>query len=248
MNLGEMQSELVLLADNMPSSDPFYLLIYPTTGNERTNVLFRAANRLIRMAVGPNRQNADAFPELKNTWTAGPTVSGNNAIARPSDCIAVQRVTSAHSATLPNWSTTREYSVNFIDRYHFGLLTKDTAVDSRADYPTIYTLLGKLVMIHPTPDPLHIDYLRFYGIAEETPLSDPSDSFALDEYWHPLIIKLAASDLAGKMGWKDESATWYTEVRDEIQNTMNVGAEEVSGGSADLADVMPSTTVSGLYW
>lgn len=241
MNLGEMQSELVLMMDNMPSSDPYYVFIYPAIGDERTNVLYRAANRLIRMAVGPNRQNADAFPELKNTWTAGPTVSGDNRIARPSDCIAVQSVTSAHSATEPNWSLTRELPVNFVDRRLFGILTKDPSANARLDYATIYTLLGKYVMIHPTPDPTHIDYLHFYGIAKETPLSDPADVFVCDEDWHPLIVKLAASDLATKIGWQDESAKWYAEVRDEIQNTTDVGAEEISGGSVNLDDLMPGT-------
>ena len=233
-----MQSLLTSMLNNMESTDTFYSLIFPAGGAESTSVINQSANRLIRTAIGANKNAFGLFPELQETFNLGPTVAGTNTLTRPTNCIAIQKIMSSQSATLPTWDTTREYTTVYMPPARFGALTKDSNV--RPDYVRIYTLIGKKIAVYPTPAAGYIDYLRLYGLKAEANLVNGSDVFVMDPDFHPLVVKLAASDLADKMDWPDKSVRWYNEVLTELGVMLDVSGEQITGGSVDFSDVLPT--------
>lgn len=241
MNLIQMQTAVLRMLDNLQSTDPFYTdYLFPTAGNEATSVLNQSANRLLRMAVGNNGSNMNAFPELHDTFNLGPTVAGTNTLTRPTNCIAIQRISSSRQATLPTWDTTREYPTTYLPPTTFGQLGK-TAATASPNYVSIYTLIAKTVVVFPTPAAGFIDYLRLYGLRAETPLvtSATTTTFIMDVDWHPLVVKLAASTLAGMRNNIEKEKQWFGEVVTELQLQLGVNDVQVTGGGVVTSDIMP---------
>lgn len=213
-----------LTCGNLPTSHPLYArFVAPSAGNEAQSLINRAANKFVAYAVGGSGAGAQLFPELQNSWTAGPTVAGQNYLARPSDMLVLTDVACANLSTLPNWATTRELPMTFMDRVPFGNLQKDSSVKN---YPTIWTTKGKNVFIWPTPDSTHIDYLRYYGIKLENVLVNASDSFFMDEIWHDFVALLASEMLCRRLGWKDQADDLFQRFKDDVSATINVMSAE----------------------
>jgi hypothetical protein len=223
--------------DFMPSTDPWYSDIIP--------LLNRAANTFIRMKAGPDVDGYNLFPELARvTWTIGPTypIDGTiivdaNTIAQPDDCFVVTAVKRAESATLPDWTTTQELPVNFIEWETFGLIQKDTA--AYPDYIRQFTRKGKTIKVWPSITSGFPDYLRFYGIACEQALTDDAQSFFVNEHWHDLICTLTAAQMARRMGLYQQARELMAEVASEIGMTTDVTAKE-GGDFAITVHGMPS--------
>lgn len=219
-----MQSELLaMLGSAGSSSNKLYRLIYPAPGAERTGIFFRAANRLIRMRVGPNERDAiDIFPELKrSSWEAGPMLVGGNQFNRPEDCIAVTDIISAGQADEPDWTAANGTPLTYQDPTTFDVIPKVSAA-----YASIYTLKGKWIRYNPTTDADHIDWFRIFGMKSEDPMTDPDDTLVMDENFHGAVVKLAGSMMASLLGWGARAQQWLTEVEDEIGGTMNVSSAQ----------------------
>lgn len=239
LTLTQFTAEVVLACRNLSTADPYYTQI--------TNYLTRARNKIIRQAIGP-RINVDLFPELDNSWTIGPTYPNSagivgNVIAKPSDCIAVTGLQRAQSATLPDWSATRETKVVYQEPTMFGVLSKNAATG----YATIYTRKGKSVVIYPTPTASFIDYLRLYGIKSESPLVNPGDTFFSDEQWDDATVLKCAAMIQKRRGWDAAAASLEDAVDKELAQTANVsGLEEISHGGALHAS--EGATRNGAYF
>jgi hypothetical protein len=232
MNLAELQSETAKLCGNLATSHPLYsLYIAPSAGSEDQSLINRAANKFIMYAVGLNGVGADAFPELRNTWTAGPTVASQNYQPRPADCLAVTSVACAHATvagvtTPPVWATSREYPMNFMDTVRFGNLVKDSTA---TNFPSIWTPKGKNILYWPTTDADHVDYLRYYGLKIENVLVSGSDEFFMFAVWHDFVALLAAQMLALRLGWYDQAAALWEQFQRDLTGTLNVTAMEEQG-------------------
>lgn len=214
-----MQSEVIAMHE-LRASDRFYTLVYPAAGAEATNVINRAANRMIRMAIGANRENVNLFPSLRNSWTIGPTVVGKNYVQRPTDCLAAQRVVSAQQATTPTvdgWAQLREFEVAFVAREKFALLIKP----GQATWPNIWTMKGRTIEYYPTTQTGFPDNFRLYGIARALPLVNATDAFFFEEDLHPLVVTIAAALLAEKRSWFDQSRLWLATAQNELSTTAN---------------------------
>jgi hypothetical protein len=223
LTLTEFTAEVVLACRNLSTADPYYPLI--------TKYLTRARNKIIRQAIGP-RLNVDLFPELHNSWTIGPTYPNStgivgNVISKPADCIAVTEVQSAQSATLPDWSVTREIKLTYQEPAMFGILTKGSVVTP--NYANIYTRKGKSIVIFPTPSASYVDYLRVYGIKSESPLVNPGDTFFADEQWDDATVLKCAAMIQKRRGWDAAAASLLEDVEAELAQTANVsGLEEIA--------------------
>jgi hypothetical protein len=221
LTLAQFTAEVALTCKNLSTADPYYTLI--------TSYLTRARNKIIRQAIGP-RINVDLFPELHNSWTIGPTYPNStgivgNVISKPSDCIAVTGVQRAQSATLPDWSVTRETKLVYQEPAMFGILSKNAV----PGYATIYTRKGKSIVIYPTPTAPYIDYLRVYGIKSESPLVNPGDVFFSDEQWDDATVLKCAAMIQSSRGWDSSAAALEERVDKELAQTANVsGLEEIS--------------------
>lgn len=225
LTLTQFTAEVVLACRNLSTVDPYYSQI--------TNYLTRARNKIIRQAIGP-RINVDLFPELHNSWTIGPTYPNStgivgNVISKPADCIAVTAVQRAQSATLPDWSVTRETKLTYQEPAMFGILSKNAATG----YATIYTRKGKSIVVFPSPSASFVDYLRVYGIKSESPLVNAGDMFFSDEQWDDATVLKCAAMIQDKRGWSAAAATLEERVDKELAQTANVsGLEEISHESA----------------
>ncbi len=220
LTLTEFIAEVTIACRNLSTADPYYQLI--------TKYLTRARNKIIRQAIGP-RINVDLFPELHNTWSIGPTYPAStgivgNVIAKPSDCIAVTGLQRSQSATLPDWSVTREIKITYQEPQMFGVLSKGDATG----YPTIYTRKGKSVVIYPTPSALFIDYLRLYGIKSEVPLVNGGDTFFSDEQWDDATVLRCAAMIQKRRGWDSAAASLMEEYGKEFDTANVSGLEEIS--------------------
>lgn len=234
MTLTQFGTEVKLLLNNMPSSDPF------DTAGLITRNINRAANRLVRMAIGSAGENADLFPELRNFWEVGPTEVGGSTGGqyqlRPSDAIMVTDVVSSDSSSAPTWGDTQERTLGkAVSAQTIGLMPKGSTI---ADYPRIWARRAKKILYWPTTRTGYTTYLGFYGVARLTPLSSGSETFQLEEDWDHVIVRLAASLTAHDMGWKEEGDNWLAAVKDQILETANVTALGMDDGAVE-ADGIP---------
>jgi len=241
LTLAQFTAEVVLTCRNLSTADPYYSQI--------TNYLVRARNKIIRQAIGP-RINVDLFPELHNSWTIGPTYPGSagivgNVIAKPSDCIAVTAVQRAQSATLPDWSVTREIKLTYQEPAMFGVLSKGSVVTP--GYANIYTRKGKSIIIFPTPSAAYVDYLRVYGIKSEWPLVNPTDTFFSDEQWDDATVLKCAAMIQKRRGWDAAAASLEDAVEKELAQTANIsGLEEIS--YSETLSASEGATRNGAYY
>lgn len=223
LTLTQFIAEVTLACRNLSTADPYYAQI--------TNYLVRARNKIIRQAIGP-RLNVDLFPELHNSWTIGPTYPNSsgivgNVISKPADCIAVTGVQRAQSATVPDWSVTREIKLTYQEPTMFGVLSKGSVVTP--GYANIYTRKGKSIVIFPTPSASYIDYLRVYGIKSESPLVNPGDVFFADEQWDDATVLKCAAMIQSRRGWDSAADALESAVEKELAQTANVsGLEEIN--------------------
>lgn len=234
-----MRSEVALTLDNLPTSDPWYAYI--------DSYVNRAANAFIRMKVAAGSWSL--FPELYNSWTVGPTypIDGTiiidaSTIARPSDCLVVQEIARAESATLPDWTATKENPVRYVDPVTFGQLSKEAGV---ANYIRIFSRKGKTIKVWPSITSAYPDYLRFYGLKLEEALTDDGESFFMDAHWHRLVCTLAAHGLALRMGESGRAKELMGEIQDELGQTTDVTAEENESFSASVMDSPSAFSVYG---
>jgi hypothetical protein len=204
----------------MQSSDPFDDLI--------TRNINRAANRLVRMAIGGNGEAADLFPELRNAWTIGPTTVGDNYVLRPSDAIVITTLHRAESSSLPDWDGTDEKPLGRpVPPETIGLMAKSSTI---ANYPQIWARRAKKILYWPTTRTGYTDYFHAYGLARITPLTTGSETFPLEEDWDGILARLAASMTAHDMGLKEQGDTLLAVVKDQILETANVTSLGNDGG------------------
>lgn len=239
MNLGEIKTRVAKTLDNLPTSDPWY--------TEITSFANRAANTFIRMKVQHGAYSL--FPELFNTWTVGPTwpIDGTiildaSTIALPSDCLVVQEMQRAESATLPDWTATQEMPIAYRDPVTFGRLSKNSTL---ADYIKIFSRKGKTLKVWPSITSAYPDYLRLYGLKTEVALVDDADTFFMDTHWHDLVCVLAAQMLAARMGLSERAAELKAEVRSELGETTDVTAEQDDTFCASAWNAPSSFSVYG---
>ena len=243
MNLSEFQTEVGTVCGNIGSQTkhPFYKFLYPSAGNEDQSVINRAANRLITYAVGGNGVAAQLFPELRNSWTAGPTTANTNSQPRPADSIIITDVASTHGVNpiTNGWQNTREFPVTFMKETTFGNLTKDST--TQTNWPTIWMRKGKNIFYWPTTDAagVYVDYLRFYGLKIETVLVNPTDTFFMNVIWHDLVAKLASEMLLRMLNWTQQADQMWSRFKEDLMATMNVMSGEEQTVHLDV-DNMPS--------
>lgn len=235
-----MQSRLLAMLGNLPSSHRLYPLIFPAVGQETTSVLYEQANNLRRMAIGPN-VNGDAFPELKTWWTVGPTIPTEGKYLRPADCISVEKIMSAGQEDLPDWENieTNPTPLTYRRPEIFDVLTKG-GDNATLAYASIYTFSGRWIKIWPTPDVDHIDWHHVYGVKGETAISDPGDSFTMDEHWHPIVVKLSAAEMASLLGWAARAQQWMGEALTLFRLHINPNAAQMPSHMDVHVDGVPT--------
>ena len=242
MNNSELQAEVALIC-RIPTAHPMYSrFITPAAGSEDQSVINRAANRLITYAAVGNGASLDLFPELRNTWTAGPTTAGQNTIPTPSDCVIITDVACAHKATTPDWNVDREFPMNYQAPTYFGNLTKSSSV---TNYASVWSKKGKNILFWPTASASFIDYFRYYGLKIENVLVSASDEFFMAPVWHDLVALLAAQMLSLKLGWYQQSAALWTQFQNDLGATVNVMAAEAQ--VTNLKSDGPQFTHAGVY-
>lgn len=231
LTLADYRIEVRQALGNMPTSHPMVTL------SVLDRAINAAPNRLIRMAFGGNGTNVDLFPEKHNSWTIGPTVVGNNRIAMDADILVPLRVQRAESSSSPTWANTQEKLVSPATPALIGLMKK---ASTDVGYAALWTRKANDIMYHPTTRTGYVDYFRIYGIARESRITAPGATFTLIEDWDSAIVKLAAEDIARKMGWTSRADELLASVRDQIEETLKVNAMIVGQHCAEVDHGVPS--------
>jgi len=240
----EFRSEVQLACRNMPTSDPYY----GASGEIIDRFIVRGRNKVVRMGIGP-KGATDRFPELRFDWTIGPTVAGENMVARPADCLAIDKITKQESSVAPpaasssllRWAGIREQPVTYMERNSLLYLSKDT----ETGYATLWTREGKFIQFYPTADADHIDYFHGYGIRREV-LSASGDAFVADEFWDDPTIMVAAAMIMERRGWYAKSRELYQRVEEYIAQTSDVSALEGLGGDS-VVSIQGAPTRASVY-
>lgn len=219
MTFDQMQRMVALAAGNLKPTHPLYIWVTGDSGTDTPSLINQAANRFLRMYV-------HRLSEMPAAWTIGPTVVDETEHSLVADMLVVFRVVCAHSATEPDWDTARTYPVQYVEPEEYDLLEKGS---SNVGYPRIWTKRGKQLFIHPTPSADYIDYLRVYGLMEETELEADGDTFYMNPDWHPLVCRLAASMLEQIRGNHMKAKELLASVRQEMGDAIDVVGEENIG-------------------
>lgn len=223
-----MQRFVALGCGNMKSGHPLYTWI-TGSGVTTPSVINMAANRLIRMFP-------EKITEIPAAWTIGPTVANQNYLNLVSDTIAVYNVVCAHSSTTPNWNTGESFPLTKVSVEELDLLEKSTT-----GYPTVWAKRGYQIFLHPTPTTTYLDHIRVYGLMEEVALDSDNDEFYINDAWHPVICKIAASIIEELRGNFKKAAALLDAAKSEVYDSRDLVAEEnIANNGALTVDGAPS--------
>jgi hypothetical protein len=218
LTLTEYIAEVKLVCRNIPTSDPWYAYF--------TKYVTRARNKIIRRALELGG-SVNLFTDLSTSWTAGPLVASGYAttgIPHPADAIAINRITSAQSATAPTWTSQREHPLVIETWDTFAMLDK-----TATGYAQIAVRKANAWYLYPTPSAGYEDYVRMYGIREETPLAAGGDVFFSASAWDDITVQKTAAMLFRVRGWGSRASELEDAVETELQRTVNVAALEQQG-------------------
>jgi hypothetical protein len=214
LNLSQYQTRVLLLNNNLPSTDP------NVTAGLHTQAINDAANDLVR-------DYPDLFPEhgANRTVTQGPTIVGDNAIAIPDTLVTVHRVTHSNGTTITSgdWSSVEEKFVGPISAETIGLLNKDSDVTG---YPQQWDRKANQIYYYPTTRTGYTTYFRLYGTSNETRLSASGDTFRLHRDYDECVVLYAASKLALILGETARHAELEASYKRIVDNGLRVLARE----------------------
>lgn len=210
ITFGTMKTRVALACGNMPSSDPWYTYL-----GDHVN---EAANAIVLLSVQADRRNINLFPELRNRRWTDITVNNQGYLLKPTDALIIDSVTSTHLTTAYNASTDKEYPVvEEPDQFRFGLFDKTSQ-----NWPQIWCEASTSILLWPTPVTAYLTYVVLRGIRKETALTAASDTFQMNEVFHPVVIDYATYLMMRRMGWHDEAEKFLSACQDRLTNTANV--------------------------
>jgi hypothetical protein len=207
-----MKTRVALALNNLQSSDPWYSYL-----GDHCN---EAANAVILLAISKDRKNVNLFPELRNIRWTDITVNNQGYLAKPSNLLVLDSVNCTRSSSAYDASRSTEYPlIEEPDQTRFGLLSKATTT---VGYPTIYHDAASSILLWPTPTTAYLSRVLVRGIKKETALSGDSDTFAMNELWHPVVIDYATYLTANRMGWAEEAERFLTSAEKRVTQTIDL--------------------------
>lgn len=196
INFSTMKTRAALRLGNMQTGDPFYTYLGDWVNDAANRVILRALSRNARRKEG-------MFPELQSLWRSDATSTGVGYIAYPDDCLWLNEVFSFDSSSAADENRDKRYVMSEIaDQYQWELLDKST---STTGYPRRWKRFGNRLQIHPVPTASYLTKLLLVGFARESDLSGNTDTFVIDDMWHPAIIDYAVYRGASEMGWVEDA-------------------------------------------
>ena len=188
LTLANYQARVLLLNNNLPTTDPY------AVAGLHTQAINDAANDLVR-------DYPDLFPEhgANRTWTQGPTIVGDNAIAIPDNVLTLHRLVHSNGETITNgdWSSVAEIFVPPISAEVIGLQNKDSSV---VGYPTEWDRKGNQIYYYPTTRTGYETTFRLYGTSNETRLTASGDTFRIHRDYDESVVVLGSSKFARVIG------------------------------------------------
>jgi hypothetical protein len=222
VNFGVMKTRTVLNINNLASSNPHYAY--------RGDFVNEAANRVIIHAVSQDRRNVNNFPELRDSWWETASTNNSNSFALPDDLLVLEsarctRLTTSYDPAIQQTFSMTEYP----DPPTFTDLAK-----TAKGWPTLWRRAANRFEYWPTTSTTPTDYstvIVIFGIAKEQALTSDSQTFVLNELWHPTIIKCATALMMDAMGLPDAGA-WWDQVDRDVTATINlVGLENIKNNA-----------------
>lgn len=224
-----MKTKVALRLGNMQSSDPFYSYLGPWVND--------AANRVILRALSRNSKRKEAmFPELQEKWRTDATTNGVEYISKPTDCLWINSVFSFDSSSAADESRDPRYVMAEVPSQRTWELLDHTT--STTGYPRRWRRYGNRIQVHPVPTTAYSSKLLVLGFAKETDLSGSTDTFVIDQLWHPAIVDYAVYIGAKDMGWMDDAKEALEACDRQIAECITVLGRE------NASDVMPRSYVA----
>ncbi len=214
---GGMKAAVKRNADSMPDDHPHASAI--------GDYVNEAANKVILMAYAADRRAMNAFPELRNRrWASDATVDGQGEIDMPSTLLILESARITKSTGVYSPSTQREYDMTEItDPGHFAFLDKTTT-----GWPVMWTRHGSVFSFWPTcsADPDYRTRIVLTGVRKEVALTSDSQSFAMNELWHPAVITCATAITLKNLREFADAREMMAAVKEDVTATLNlVGLE-----------------------
>jgi hypothetical protein len=218
VNFGDMKTAVALQLDNMPSDHPFYSSI--------GTALNQAANRVILMSFAKDRRAGNCFPELRHTRRDDVTADTEAQFDFPSTLLVMEAATCTQNSAAYDPSTQREYPITEVPPSTFALLDK-----SAKGWPVMWTRHGSKFSYWPTCSASPTDYrtrVIIYGTKKENDLTSDSQSYVMNELWHPTVVACATAIMLRNMREFEAAREMMTDVEKEVTATLNlVGLERI---------------------
>lgn len=219
LTLSTIQSRVRRNVGNIPTSHPIY-----TDSSSLKDYVNEAAKRVVLMAVidpatKRRRSNFEAFPELRDRRWYDVTVNNQGYLTMPTDCLVPDSITYTKTTTAYDPSRHTEYVVVEKDIETFKLLDKTTATTG---WPQIWCRSSLSILLWPTPTTAFLTQVILRGIREEQDLVNPTDTFTVDERWHPAIVDEACSLTCAALNWWDDAAQWHAKAEQKIGEAVSL--------------------------
>lgn len=229
IDFSTMKTRVALRLGNMQSSDPFYSYL--------GNWVNDAANRVVLRALSRNAKRKEAmFPELQSKWRTDATTNGVEYVSMPSDCLWITDVFSFDDDAAADESRDKRYvMVEVPSQRTWELLDKST---DTVGYPRRWRRFSTRIQLHPVPTTTYLTKLLVLGFAEESDLSGNTDTFVIDQRWHPAIVDYAVYLGATELGWGDDAEAALKACDRQIMDCVTVLGRE------NASDTMPRSFVA----
>lgn len=213
IQFSDMKARVALACGNMPTGDPWYTYV-----DEHVN---EAANAVILLSLAQNKRNINLFPELKNRRWSDVTVNAQGYMLKPSTALVVDALTYTKVTTVYNASTDTEYPMTEMnDQWLFGLMDKTST-----GWPSLWCEASNSLLIWPTPSSSPTNYLTqivIRGVRKESALSSATDTFQMNEVFHPVVVDYATYLTMLRMGWNDEADKMLSACEKRLTQTIDL--------------------------
>jgi len=219
MNVGEIKEEVILMLGN-GLADTGHPFVNPT--NMIYRWIFRACNKIPRLAAAGGRDIMSTFGELYGEWQAV-TALGITYVDRPRDALLVREVYSFDKAGAnPDLDSKRLLPQLLPTELDMGRSSTEAA-----GWPTTWAPKALRIYFRPTPTADFLTDLYLIGVArEDAVFNSDSQTPMLNEDWHEAVMYETARLGAVAMGYWDRAKEYKQNVFDLVTTGVEVPVQE----------------------
>ena len=193
-----------------------------TDSNNLVDPINEAGNGVLLMslidpATKRRRDNFELHPKLRGWRWTDITIANQAWVGMPENCLVPESIKYTGLTSTYNESTDRELIITEDDPETIALLDKTTT-----GFPSLWARQADKLLLWPPPTTDYLTTFIVRGWRKERSLSAPTDTFTMDDLWHPAVADLATHLTMLMLGWYDDAAQYLSSCERKIGDAVSL--------------------------